>query len=143
MPSLCKSETHKLVNVLVLSSHVAQVKFKILFLALANVPTQYAQILSKDSIQTIANVSALTNLPVPVEESETKTLAIAFVQAISAQWVLHWIKTIVFANALKQIAELVLVNSLINQIANADALLMLHAQLVKHEIPSLANALAQ
>jgi hypothetical protein len=140
---LCKSETHKLVNVLVPNSNVVQAKFKILFLALANVPTQYVWILSKDSIKTTANVSALNNLPVQVEEFETKTLVIAFVQTIFAQWVLFWNKLIANAHVPKQIAELVLVKSLINQIANADALLMLHAHLVKLETLSPANVFAQ
>jgi hypothetical protein len=40
----------------------------------------------------------------------------------------------------KQIAELALVKSLINQLVNADVLLMFHAHLVKLETHSLANA---
>ena len=40
----------------------------------------------------------------------------------------------------KQIAELALVKSLINQLVNADALLMLHAHKARSETHSLANA---
>ena len=50
---------------------------------------------------------------------------------------------IVCANVHKSIAELVLDNSLINPIANANALVTLHAHQIKLETHSLVNAVVQ